>query len=57
LNPKNPKGIIIINHGFNGHIQKLKQMGYYFSNLGYDSIGYDTRGFGKSEGYKGFIHE
>lgn len=45
-----------MNHGLNSHINRFRQQAHYFAGIGYDSIGFDTRGFGKSEGYQGYIH-
>ena len=50
------RNILIINHGFNSHIMKYNAMAHYFSQkMDYEVWGFDSRGFGKSEGFKGYL--
>ncbi len=47
---KNRKGLLLYHHGNAGNIQLWGQRAHYFTELGYDVILYDYRGYGKSTG-------
>ena len=51
----NPKGIIVIFHGLNSHINHGAYNAKILADDGYIVVGYDHRGFGKSEGLRGYI--
>ncbi|CDW90331.1 UNKNOWN [Stylonychia lemnae] len=53
---KPPKGIIVFFHGLGSHIQRYIYMAKVFAENGYDCVGYDSLGFGKSEGERGAIN-
>ena len=45
-----------MNHGFNSYLGKYSAIAHYFSEkMEFDVWGFDTRGFGKSEGFKGYL--
>lgn len=52
VKPKNQasKGVIILLHGISGYKEKLLDKARFLADLGYESILYDSRGHGKSEG-------
>ena len=54
LNP--PKGVIIIFHGKGSHLGRYGHIATLFSEQGYDVVGYDSLGFGQSQGERGAIN-
>jgi len=45
-----PKAVIVMYHGMGDHTQKMSYIAKEFFDRGYDVIGYDSYGFGLSEG-------
>jgi len=46
----NPKGVIYYHHGNAGNLARWGEVSYFFTDLGYDVLIYDYRGYGKSTG-------
>ena len=44
----NPKGVIVISHGFTESIRKFSESVFYMLQAGYDVWGHDHRGHGRS---------
>jgi acylglycerol lipase len=56
FNPQgSPKAIVIMFHGLNSHINHGSYTAKMLADEGYLVVGYDHRGFGKSEGLSGYI--
>eukprot|EP00347_Sterkiella_histriomuscorum_P009827 403339732 len=51
-----PKAIIVLFHGLGSHMQRYIYIAKMFADAGYDVVGYDSLGFGSSEGERGMIH-
>ncbi|KAL4512023.1 hypothetical protein ABPG72_005025 [Tetrahymena utriculariae] len=49
------KAVCIFFHGYNSHIGQSAHIAEYFSQHGIEVVGYDYRGFGKSEGLRGYV--
>lgn len=49
------KGVLIFFHGLNSHQQLAAHFAKGISEIGVTVVGYDYRGFGKSEGRRGYI--
>ena len=52
---KKPIGIIYLIHGYTDHIGNKAHIAKKFAEAGYDVIGIDMKGFGKSEGRRCFV--
>ncbi|CAI2374528.1 unnamed protein product [Moneuplotes crassus] len=50
-----PKAVIMLLHGYGSWTGKYGYYAKYFADQGYDVLGYDYRGFGKTEGQSGHI--
>ena len=50
---KNPKALICVIHGFGEHINRYTYLGDFFNIHGYNVVGMDVRGHGRSEGKRG----
>ncbi|EGR33123.1 hypothetical protein IMG5_061220 [Ichthyophthirius multifiliis] len=48
------KAVLIIFHGLNSHIGQSSHIAEFLSKKGIEVVGYDFRGFGKSEGIRGY---
>lgn len=48
-----PKAIIALVHGFAEHVERYHHVAEFFGRDNYDTVGYDRRGHGKSEGKRG----
>jgi alpha-beta hydrolase superfamily lysophospholipase len=44
----NPKAVVAILNGLNGHTNRTGHVAHYFAGRGITTVGYDYRGFGKS---------
>ena len=51
-----PKGVILIFHGQGSHLGRYGHIASMFAEQGYDVVGYDSHGFGKSDGERGVIN-
>ena len=49
------KGLIFFNHGYGGYCEHYAFFFKPFAEAGYDCIAMDTRGFGNSEGLRGWV--
>ncbi|KAL4469911.1 hypothetical protein ABPG72_006551 [Tetrahymena utriculariae] len=49
------KAVLILMHGYNGHMKRAQHIAKQLAQEGIEVIGYDQRGFGKSEGPRGYI--
>ncbi|KAL4475164.1 hypothetical protein ABPG74_001860 [Tetrahymena malaccensis] len=49
------KAICIFFHGYNSHIGQSAHIAEYLSQHGIEVVGYDYRGFGKSDGLRGYV--
>ncbi|GLR19150.1 alpha/beta hydrolase [Portibacter lacus] len=52
---KNPKGVILIVHGYAEHCARYEHVAHFFNQNGYTVRSFDFSGHGKSEGTKAFI--
>lgn len=50
-----PKAVIIMFHGYGSYTGKYGYYAKYFADSGYDFVGFDFRGFGKTSGQRGHI--
>jgi len=50
-----PKAVIMIFHGFGSYTGKYGYYAKYFADQGYEVVGFDFRGFGKTEGQSGHL--
>jgi acylglycerol lipase len=50
-----PKGLLVMFHGLNSHIGHGAHIAHAFQEIGIVTVGFDHRGFGNSEGVKGYI--
>ena len=50
-----PKAVIIMFHGYGSYTGKYGYYAKYFADKGYDFVGFDFRGFGKTKGQRGHI--
>ena len=53
---KYPLATILWIHGFGEHIGRYERHFQYFSDFGYNSIGFDLRGHGRSSGARAYIN-
>jgi acylglycerol lipase len=51
-----PIGVIFLFHGLNSHVGQAAHLAHYFGERGFYTLGFDHRGFGRSEGDPGYIH-
>ena len=51
-----PKGVVLIFHGQGSHLGRYGHIAQMFNEHGYDVVGYDSCGFGKSQGVRGVIN-
>lgn len=51
----NPKGTVVVNHGFSEHLGRYDHLSSYLSKNGYHVLRYDLRGHGKTVSPKGYI--
>ncbi|TNV76998.1 hypothetical protein FGO68_gene15358 [Halteria grandinella] len=49
------KGIVYFVHGYSEYVGRYGYLAKYFSEAGYDFVGIDQRGFGYSQGIRGYI--
>ena len=52
---KHPKAVVAMFHGLTSHTNRSAHIAKYFAERDIITVGYDFRGFGKSEGVKGYI--
>ena len=50
-----PRGIVCLVHGLGEHSGRYVQVGEFLAKNGYALLGFDLRGFGKSEGLRGHV--
>jgi acylglycerol lipase len=50
-----PIAVIFMFHGLNSHIGHGAHLAQYFSKEGLITVGFDYRGFGRSQGMQGYI--
>lgn len=53
----NPKGVVIMNHGFSEHLGRYEHLARFLYNNGYNVIRYDLRGHGKSTSKRGYLSD
>lgn len=51
--PRNPRGCIVISHGFGEHNGRYEKLAQKFAELGLTVVRYDMRGHGRSRGKRG----
>jgi len=56
-NPKkgSPKAVVAMFHGLHSHVNRGAHIAHYFAERGIATVGLDSRGFGASEGHRGYI--
>lgn len=54
-NPKDVKAVLVIFHGLGSHLNNGAHVAQAASQVGVGVVGFDFRGFGKSEGIRGYI--
>jgi acylglycerol lipase len=54
-NAENPKALLIFIHGMGEHHGRYRHMVPFFLSMGWDVLGYDQRGHGKSDGPRGHM--
>lgn len=47
---KNIKAVLFMIHGLNSHINQGAHLAHHFAEHGIETVGFDHRGFGRSEG-------
>lgn len=52
---KDPRGKVVVVHGYGEHGARYAELGRALNEAGYDVLGYDQRGHGESGGVRGFI--
>jgi acylglycerol lipase len=52
---KNPKAVVALFHGLNSHCGRGAHLAKYFSTKNIVTVGYDYRGYGRSEGLRGYV--
>jgi acylglycerol lipase len=50
-----PKAVLAMFHGLNSHMNRFGHVAHYLASRNITTVGYDYRGFGKSEGDRGYI--
>ncbi len=50
-----PKAIATLFHGLKSHTNRGAHIAKYFASKGIETVGMDFRGFGQSEGFRGYI--
>ena len=55
-NPSERKAIVYYLHGYGGHSGKMAFLGKALAENGFEFLAYDFRGFGKSQGKRGYGH-
>lgn len=50
-----PKAVVALFHGLHSHVQRGAHLAHYLAERGITTVGYDYRGFGQSEGSRGYI--
>lgn len=50
-----PIGVIFLFHELNSHVGTAAHLAHYFGERGFFTVGFDHRGFGRSEGEGGYI--
>lgn len=50
---KQPKGVLLLVHGFGEHIDRYQHVAAFFNQKSFDFVAYDRRGHGTSEGQRG----
>lgn len=50
-----PVGVIFLFHGLNSHLGEAAHLAHYFGEKGFYTVGFDHRGFGRSEGAGGYM--
>lgn len=51
------KAVVIMLHGMTSHLNEGAYVAKELSKKGYEVVGFDQRGFGKSEGTRGYIRD
>lgn len=51
-----PKAVAILFHGLNSHIGHAAHIAYTLSQADIETVGFDHRGFGQSEGSPAYVH-
>ena len=55
-NPEgDPIAVIFMFHGLNSHLGHGAHLAEYFAKHGFVTVGFDHRGFGRSEGEPGYV--
>ena len=54
-NSDTPKAVLMIFHGYGSYTGKYAYYAKYFAEEGYDVVGFDFRGFGRTKGQRGHI--
>lgn len=52
-----PKAAILLVHGIGEHSGRYEHVGEALAAAGYDTLGFDQRGFGKTEGRRAFVND
>ena len=52
---ENLKGVVFLFHGLNSHSGRAAHIGWFLAEKGYDTVAFDHRGFGRSEGRRAFL--
>lgn len=52
---QNPKAVVALFHGLTSHMNRGAHLAKYLATKNIITVGYDFRGYGKSEGLKGYI--
>jgi alpha-beta hydrolase superfamily lysophospholipase len=50
-----PKGVVLINHGYQEHCGRYREVAHVIVEAGWAALSYDVRGHGQSPGKRGFI--
>jgi acylglycerol lipase len=51
----NPKAVVAFFHGLGSHMNLAGHVPHYFAERDITTVGFDYRGFGKSQGRRGYI--
>lgn len=51
------KGVIVFVHGYGDYVGRYAFKGKFIAQHGYDFVGVDQRGFGHSQGHRGYIED
>lgn len=51
------KAVVVMFHGLNSHTQHGAHIAYDLAEAGIETVGFDHRGFGRSEGIPGYVQD